>query len=230
MRKTSGAAVKPAEIIEHSHLGAPTERGQRTRRALANAALELMQEGRSFDSLSLREVTKRAGIVPAAFYRHFKDMEELGLAIVDECGRGLRGMLREVRQVGMPTEDIVRRSILIFKGYVEANPQYFRVAADRHGRSPMMREAVRHEVDRFIDEMVGDVTAMGTLDHLSPKTLRNVCDLVVNTMLNAAVEILDLAHEDPAIGQARIEVFVQQLLMVFVGAAAWQEPSPGDAA
>lgn len=225
-----GAALNPLEKQEPSPPGAPTERGQRTRRGLTDAALELMLEGRSFDSLSLREVTRRAGIVPAAFYRHFKDMEELGLAIVDECGRGLRGMLREVRQVGLPTEDIVRQSVLVFKHYVEANPQYFRVAADRHSRSPMMREAVRHEVDRFIDEMVGDVLALGQSDHLSPATLRNVCDLVVNTMLNAAVEILDLANEDPAVGQARIEVFVQQLLMVFVGAAHWQEKPPGDAA
>lgn len=220
----------PLENLEPIQASAPTERGQRTRRGLIDAALELMLEGRSFDSLSLREVTRRAGIVPAAFYRHFREMEELGLAIVDECGRGLRGMLREVRQVGLPTEDIVRQSVLVFKHYVETNPQYFRVAADRHSRSPTMREAVRHEVDRFIDEMVGDVIAIGTLNHLSPVTLRNVCDLVVNTMLNAAVEILDLANEDPAIGQARIEVFVQQLLLVFVGAGAWQEKPPGDAA
>jgi AcrR family transcriptional regulator len=43
-----------------------------------------MSDGRSFVSISLREVTREAGVVPTAFYRHFKDMDELGLALVDE--------------------------------------------------------------------------------------------------------------------------------------------------
>ena len=66
------------------------ERKQRTRRALLDAALGLL-EGQSFSSLSLRQVTGVAGIVPTAFYRHFDNMEELGLVLIDErserCGR-----------------------------------------------------------------------------------------------------------------------------------------------
>ena len=50
----------------------------RTRRAIVAAALHLLAE-RSFSGLSLREVTREAGIVPAAFYRHFDSMEALGL-------------------------------------------------------------------------------------------------------------------------------------------------------
>jgi AcrR family transcriptional regulator len=34
------------------------------------ASLRLLED-RSFSALSLREVTREAGIVPAAFYRHF---------------------------------------------------------------------------------------------------------------------------------------------------------------
>ena len=44
-----------------------------------NGALELVAEGQHFSSLSLREVAKRAGVVPNAFYRHFKSLDELGL-------------------------------------------------------------------------------------------------------------------------------------------------------
>jgi AcrR family transcriptional regulator len=50
------------------------ERKQRTRRALLAATLELLEE-QSFSSLSLREVTRAAGVVPTAVYRHFDDME-----------------------------------------------------------------------------------------------------------------------------------------------------------
>ena len=72
------------------------ERKQLTRQALLDAALELLEE-QSFSSLSLRQVTRAAGIVPTAFYRHFDDMEELGLVLIDESFRTLRTMIRAAR-------------------------------------------------------------------------------------------------------------------------------------
>ncbi len=59
------------------------ERKEATRRAINAAALKLLDE-RSFSGLSLREVTREAGIVPAAFYRHFESMDALGLVLIDE--------------------------------------------------------------------------------------------------------------------------------------------------
>src|SRR5438132_470060 len=67
-----------------------------TRKALLRAALKLLSRN-SFDSISLREVTKEAGITPTAFYRHFEDMEALGLALVDESFESLHAMLRAAR-------------------------------------------------------------------------------------------------------------------------------------
>ncbi|MCF4166608.1 TetR family transcriptional regulator [Zavarzinia compransoris] len=205
---------------------APTEKGQRTRRALADAALSLLSDGRGFEALSLREVTRRAGVVPAAFYRHFKDMEDLGLTIVDDCGRLLREMLREVRQARLPTDDTVRQSVMVFWMYVRANPQYFRIAANRYGRNSAMGRAIRGEVDLFVDEMAKDVRAQGTVDHLSEATLRNVCSLVVHTMLNAAVDILEATEADPAAARRLVEDFVQQVQIIFIGANAWRDAMP----
>ena len=64
-----------------------------TRQALLRAALKLLSRN-SFDSISLREVTREAGISPTAFYRHFDGMEELGLVLVEESFGSLRQMLR----------------------------------------------------------------------------------------------------------------------------------------
>src|ERR1700758_4087926 len=72
------------------------EHKEMTRQALLKAALRLLGQN-SFDSISLREVTREAGISPTAFYRHFDDMEELGLVLVEESFAGLRGMLRPFR-------------------------------------------------------------------------------------------------------------------------------------
>src|SRR5690606_27434585 len=67
-----------------------------TRKALLRAALKLLSR-HSFDSISLREVTREAGVSPTAFYRHFDDMEELGLVLVEESFGTLREMLRGAR-------------------------------------------------------------------------------------------------------------------------------------
>jgi AcrR family transcriptional regulator len=57
-----------------------------TRASLLQAALNLMGEGRSFTSLGLREIAREAGVVPNAFYRHFRNTDELGLVLVEEAG------------------------------------------------------------------------------------------------------------------------------------------------
>ncbi|MBN9268552.1 MAG: TetR family transcriptional regulator, partial [Hyphomicrobium sp.] len=72
------------------------EQKQQTRLALMDAARSLMDSGRGFGSLSLREVAKTAGIVPAGFYRHFTDMDQLGLALVADVDETFRETLRVV--------------------------------------------------------------------------------------------------------------------------------------
>ena len=62
-----------------------SEQKEKTRRAIIDAAIAQLGVEKSFASLSLREVAREAGIAPTSFYRHFKDMEELGLTLVDEC-------------------------------------------------------------------------------------------------------------------------------------------------
>ena len=88
---------------EESETGRRDVRKQRTRRALLDAALELMQGEQSFNSISLREVARNAGVVPTAFYRHFRDMDELGLTLVEEALRALRQMMREATRLPLQT-------------------------------------------------------------------------------------------------------------------------------
>src|ERR1700759_5668900 len=94
------------------------ERRRQTRRALLDAALEQMDGGYGFDSLSLRRVTRAAGVVPTAFYRHFASLDEIGLALVEESVLALRSMLREARQGGPDPEHLIERSVEILVAHV----------------------------------------------------------------------------------------------------------------
>lgn len=200
------------------------QRKQRTRDALIDAALQLMNEGRSFNSLGLREITRVAGVVPTSFYRHFKDTNELGLVLVEESGLTLRRMLREARRAGAPVKDMIRRSVQVYKAFVLSNRLHFLfVAGERSGGSPVIRSAIRNEVDQFIDEMTSDLRHLAIFPKLSPESLRMVCELVVNTMLHAATDILDLPPGDQASAKAQEDNHVHQVRLIFLGASLWRD-------
>ena len=74
------------------------EQKAETRQKLMDAAAAELASGRSFDTLSLREVAKLAGIAPTSFYRHFHDMQDLGLALVEEHGNTILDLMHHVRE------------------------------------------------------------------------------------------------------------------------------------
>jgi AcrR family transcriptional regulator len=200
------------------------ERKQRTRDSLLDAALALMNQGRSFTSLGLREITREAGVVPTSFYRHFKDMDELGLALVEEGGMTLRRLLREARKNSHPDSDMLRRSVMIYRDYLAANRLSFLfVASERTGGSPVIRSAIRAEINHFTNEMAQDLRALNFLPKLSTATLQMICGLVVNTMLGACTDILDLPPNQPQAERELLDNFVRQLRLIFLGALQWRD-------
>ncbi len=201
-----------------------TERKDLTRNSLLQAALHLMGEGRSFTSLGIREIAREAGMVPNAFYRHFRNTDELGLALVEEVGITLRRLLREARQAEQATDDIVRRSVGVYHQYVLNNRLLFLfISSERSGGSRILRMAIRNDVTHFTNEMAQDFRRLGVYKDLATSSLQMVCGLIVTTMLAAAPEILDLPPEQPLLEAEMTESFVQQLQVVLLGASQWKE-------
>ncbi|MGH3560274.1 MAG: TetR family transcriptional regulator, partial [Mycobacterium sp.] len=122
------------------------ERKEATRRAIIAAALKLLDE-RSFSALSLREVTRAAGIVPAAFYRHFESMDALGLVLIDESFRALREMLRDARTGGLDPNRVIASSVDILVDSVAARREYWRfINGERSSGMTVLRYAIRTEI------------------------------------------------------------------------------------
>ena len=203
-----------------------TERKDLTRNSLLQAALALMGEGRSFTSLGIREIAREAGMVPNAFYRHFRNTDELGLALVEEVGVTLRRLLREARQADAPKSDMVRQSVRVYQQYVLQNRlQFLFISSERAGGSRILRIALRNDVAHFTNEMAQDFRRLGLYPEMSTTTLQMVCGLIVTSMLAAAPEILDLPPEQPLLEAEMIETFVQQLQIVLLGAFSWKDRS-----
>ena len=195
-----------------------------TRQALLDAALDLLAGGKSFDSLSLREITRAVGVVPAAFYRHFRDVEELGLALVDESMTTLRRMIREARETPLDPERIIRRSVETLVRHVHANRRHFRfISSEMHGGMPALRERIRREIQSFTSELALDLGRLPYLNRWSAADLQMIAGLMVNAMVQIAEEILAA----PAGTEEEVmKVAEKQLLLISLGVPHWKPATP----
>lgn len=215
-----------ADSPEAAPTGVRDERKQRTRKALLDAALTLLDGERSFSSLSLREVAKVAGVVPAAFYRHFSGMDELGMSLVDDSFRTLHQMMREARSAPLPPSNLVARSVETFLIYAQAHRLHFQfIAKERVSGSSSVRLAIRKELRLWTSELATDLSPFPKLKGLNGDDLRMMAGLVVNAMIGATELILD-ADVNDAEELRRIHQLAQkQLMLIFLGAAQWKSKS-----
>jgi AcrR family transcriptional regulator len=166
--------------------GIRAQQKEKTRRQLIDAALGQLSADRSFSSLSLREVAKEAGLAPTSFYRHFSDMNELGLTLVDEAGLTLRQLMRQSRQRIEKGGSVIRISVHTFMEFIEDNGNIFRLLLrERSGTSAAFRSAVNREISYFTLEL---------RDYLQQANQLNVD--VAYLQANAAVTLVFSAGSD----------------------------------
>lgn len=197
-----------------------------TRQALIDSALDLVVKKAPFSSLSLREVAKRAGVVPTAFYRHFTDMNALGLTLLDESFRTLRQMMREVRQQEFPDERMIRGSLDTFFGYVRSNRAHFLfVSKELYGGSATMRQAIRREIRLFVSELAMDMARFPFLLQVNAQDLQMMASLVVNSVVALTQEMLELDEGDEAGQQEMLSMAEKQVRLIYFGVAQWRSQS-----
>ena len=198
------------------------ERKERTRQAILDAALDLVAE-EGLAALSLRQLTRAVGIVPTAFYRHFASIDELGLALVDRSFASLRLMIREARQGNPELSGVIRSSVAILVQHVHSDRTYFRfIARERFGGVPVVRRAIRHELELFERELATDLARLPGLGTWTAEDLRVMANLIVNALVATAEDILDAPPERPEVEREIVRTAEKQLRMIVVGAANWR--------
>jgi AcrR family transcriptional regulator len=206
------------------------EQKERTRVALLDAALRLL-EGKSFGSLGLREVAREAGVVPSAFYRHFATMEELGLALIDDSFRTLRGMIRDARSEPLAYGHVIRRSAEVLVRHVHAHRLHFRfIARERSSGVPALRQAIRTEIRLFSSELATDLARFPFLDRWSTEDLGMFATLIVNTMVSTAEEIVEAPSGRPEVEREIVRRAEKQLRLIAFGVPMWRSGGAGAAA
>lgn len=196
------------------------DRKEATRQAIIAAALTLLND-RSFSALSLREVTREAGIVPAGFYRHFESMEALGLVLIDESFRSLREMLRAARADRLDPDRVIASTVEILATSVSEQREHWRfIFRERSSGIAAMRYAIRTEIRVITAELATDLGRVPALRSWSTEDLNLLAGLVVNAMLLIA-ETIHEAPDRKAVDEIT-RTAVKQLRMIMVGAEGWR--------
>lgn len=168
------------------------EQKLKTRQAIIDAALDLSKD-KGFPALSLREVTRGAGIAPATFYRHFVDMEDLGLALVDQVSLILRQLMRQARHRIKVKGSVVTTSVDTFMEFVENYPNLIRLLNTDSASGPrQFRESIQRETRRFAEELIDDLTSPRQMDSQPLAHIPEVAEVMVLLVFNQGVASLEL--------------------------------------
>ncbi|MGK2946140.1 MAG: HTH-type transcriptional repressor FabR [Candidatus Malihini olakiniferum] len=208
--------------VETQHVGVRAKQKERTRRSLIEAAFSQLSAERSFSSLSLRKVAREAGIAPTSFYRHFRDVDELALTMVDESGLMLRQLMRQARQRIEKSGSVICTSVSTFMEFIGNNPNAFRLLLrERSGTSAAFRAAVAREIQHFITELADYLEVENDI----PREFAEAqSEAMVTIVFSAGAEALDVGLEQRWQFEERL---VLQFRLLAKGAYYWYRKEHG---
>ncbi|MCX4883728.1 MULTISPECIES: TetR family transcriptional regulator [unclassified Streptomyces] len=202
-------------------LGIRQVQKQKTRQALLDAALGLLEE-QSLSSLGLREVTRAVGVAPTAFYRHFRSTADLGVALVEEALGSLHPMIRTTVTTADSSEERIVRAVELIAGHVDAYPAHVRfIARERHSGVQPVREAIRDQLARFAEEVRSELAKDAESAGWDDDDLLMLAHLYVDQMLITASLFLE-ALEGTEEERARVaHVATRQMRLISIGRHHW---------
>jgi AcrR family transcriptional regulator len=184
-----------------------------SRNDLVEAALTLVGPHRSVSTLSLREVARQAGIAPNSFYRQFRDMDELAVALIDRAGSSLRQIIGEARQRATTGSSVVQTSVQTFMAQLRSDDKLLHILL-REGTvgSPAFKAAVDRQLRFFEQELQQDLVRIAestqTTLHEPATTARAITRLV----FAVGASTIDLPRERDAQAADELVTMVRMIL------------------
>jgi AcrR family transcriptional regulator len=210
------------------------------KRLLLDAALRLTSSSRSLSNLGLRELAREAGLNPNTFYRHFKDVDDLGLTVIRQISTQLRQPLRDLRreaaeravqstQASAPMlfgidlqrgRRVCHETVQLFFDFVAQNPEAFIIGGrELHCASPALRTALQSIMDEFGADMAEDIVAFKLMpDMLDPSVVLQVSNLISRNLFQLSLDYIGQPERRTAI----CALAEEQIVMLFTGASVLQ--------
>ena len=204
------------------------ERKQQSRQALLDAALSLSTSGRSFSSISLREVAREVGLVPTAFYRHFQDMDELGQELVDQVALYLKNVMHQLGQGLAQAEANPEMSIELFFDAIDQSPTpWIFMIAERWGGSEMVRRAIAREIDFLNIDLAEELRKFEIVQNFDHgDDLKVLANILINLCFTWAMSWISLGRQYSGMELELQKLVLKkqsitQIKLIFKGISNW---------
>lgn len=201
-------------------LGPRQTQKQQTRQSLLDAGLRLLDH-QSLSSLGLREVTREAGLTPSGFYRHFHDLPEFGMALVEESFGSLRTLIRAIRTEQADSDEVIDRSLEVLAEYVhEHRARLNFLVRERHGGVRAVRDAIAARIRQFADDLADDLAAQPLSSGWDREDIQMLADLYADHTVSTVAALLE-AEADPDAEQRITATARRQLRLISVARRHW---------
>lgn len=122
----------------------------RTRQMLRDALIGLILD-KGYDAITIQDITDRAGLRRATFYLHYKDKEELLIAILQAT---FDELVCEIDGLGTPllADNQYAINLVIFR-HAQANAQLYRSVLGGYGSATIARYIREYLTGKFIEDM-----------------------------------------------------------------------------
>ncbi|HAU15666.1 MAG TPA: TetR family transcriptional regulator [Gammaproteobacteria bacterium] len=197
-----------------------SDRKEATRRRILAAAMQLVEEGRSPDALGLRDVARAAGMAAPSLYNHFTDMDELGLALVDECLLRMRAVARRARRA-MVSQDVEPALKTLLGEFLLAvsrfEPVLRLLIVQWLNPNPEYRRLIRRELSMMRREMANDMRDAAQLKGMGEVGFDVESDAIFSLLITFVLNALDISQEKR---EQRLAILERQVMMVVLGSRA----------
>ncbi|MFH7764541.1 HTH-type transcriptional repressor FabR [Acinetobacter sp. BSP-28] len=180
-----------------------------TKEELFQAALNLIGPQKSISSLSLREVAREAGIAPNSFYRHFKDIDELAIELIDRSGNVLRQILHQARLKASKQNSIIRSSVEVFIEQLDADEGNLSLLLrEAYTGSASYKLAVGRQLNYFQQELQEDLIRLERLNNSRLSHPDIAAKAITQLVFNMGATVIDISATE------RKEIAEQTMIMI----------------
>ena len=209
MKISSDASLPSKSIDEPIIVRSVGRKATITKEELFQAALNLIGPQKSISALSLRELAREAGIAPNSFYRHFKDIDELAIELIDRAGIVLRQILNESRLKASKQNSIIRSSVEVFIAQLDADEGNLSLLLrEGYTGSKSYKQAVERQLNYFQQELQEDLIRLERLNNKKLFHPEIAARAITQLVFNMGANVIDMAPED------RKEIAEQTMIMI----------------
>jgi TetR/AcrR family transcriptional regulator, fatty acid biosynthesis regulator len=213
------------------------EQKEKTSQALIQSALELCAE-EGYASLSLRSVARKAGIAPTSFYRHFREIDELGVAMVDQAKELLDDCLEQAREkMKFPAvkqkdaaphlleslERITRPLADTFFEFFSKNSQLLHLFfQEQTGSSKTMRVAISDAIDQLNGALENTLKRLTKTSGYGFDDTGLIAEAMMTIVSHSGLEMMTFREDDPVDIADRA---IQKMNLLLLGALMKDMPA-----